>query len=86
MVEVNDAHLWFMLLSTVRYSLHRTSYAPSYAFELMQTYRSALTDEQAGQIRQEIEAELRIADRNGKTVGHACDHETWRKLAAWLRL
>jgi hypothetical protein len=83
-VQVNDRHLWFMLLSTVRYSLHRCSYAPSFAAELVQQYRSVLTDQQIQQIREEVEAELRVAERNGRYVGHECDHRTWRRLATQL--
>lgn len=85
MTEVNDTHLWFMLLSTVRYALHRCSYAPSYAAELVLGYRSALTDQQVQQIREEIETELRLAERRSQTVGHACDHVTWRQLADALK-
>lgn len=85
MVEVNDQHFWFMLLSTVRYSLHRCSYAPSFAAELVLAYRSALTEQQVQQIREEIEAELRVAERNNQHVGHECDHRTWQQLAERLR-
>lgn len=84
-VLVNDQHLWFMLLATVRYSLHRCSYAPSYAAELVLAYRGALEEQQIQQLREEIEAELRVAERNGQHVGHACDHETWRRLADSLK-
>lgn len=84
MVQVNEQDVAFMLLATVRYSLHRCSYAPSYAAELVLRYRSALTEQQLQQIRQEVETELRIAERHDSTVGHACDHETWRRFAEQL--
>jgi hypothetical protein len=84
MADVNAVHLWFMLLSTVRYSLHRCSAAPSFAAELVLQYRPHLADEQVQQIREEIETELRLAERRGQLVGHACDHETWRRLAEQL--
>jgi hypothetical protein len=79
--EVSAQDLSFMLLATVRYSLHRCSYAPSYAAELVLRYRSALTEQQAQQIREEVEKELQMAKRYHKYVGHECDHRTWRKLA-----
>lgn len=85
MMQVNEQHLWFMLLSTVRYSLHRQSTAPSTAVEMVLTYRNGLTAQQLQQIREEVETELRVAERNGQYVGHECDHKTWRGLVTALR-
>lgn len=62
-------------------SLHRCSYAPGYAVELLDAYGSALSEQQLQQVREEVEAALRVAERNGRYVGHECDDRTWRRLA-----
>lgn len=77
-VLAND--LWFMLLSTVRYSMGRCSYAPSYAVELVDRYRAHLAPEQLDQIYREVETELERHERSNSHLGHEMDHETWRRF------
>lgn len=84
-VEVLPDDLWFMLLSTVRYSFGRASYAPEYARELIHRYEDALTAGQLIQIMDEVNRELRMYESLGKTMGHEQDHKTWQTLADELK-
>lgn len=79
--------MWIMLIATVRYSLGRRSYMPSLSGELVARYSSYLTRDQLLQIASEIENELNLYSRLGKTLGDPCDEETWRNnviLIRWL--
>ncbi len=81
---VNDNDIWVMLLSTIRYSMGRMSYMPSYCVDLYHSYKKALTKEQRLQIAEEINQELKIAESHNKTLGAKYDHETWLNLAAQI--
>jgi len=69
--------LWVMLLSTIRYSLGRSTYMPGYCIDLYKDYGSFLQRSQRQQIADEIKQAIELAVSCNKTVGMKCDHETW---------
>lgn len=76
--RVNQRDLWIMLLGYVRYSMGRMSAAPSLARSLVRSYGHRLEPAQLDRIRLEVAEELASYERTGKTLGHDCDHATWR--------
>lgn len=76
--RVNPHDLWIMLLGYVRYSMGRMSSAPSHARGLVRAYGQHVEPAQLEQIRREVAEELATYERMGKTLGHDCDHKTWR--------
>ena len=74
-MEVRGQDFWFMLLTTIRHSMGRCSYAPSYAVELFHRYKQHLSAEQIEQVRGEVAAELK-----GRRLGHDIDHRTWEEF------
>jgi hypothetical protein len=76
-IEINKEDLFVLLLSTVRYSLGRMSYMPSYACELVLKYQEHLTDEQVAQIYEEVTIELESYEKANRFLGMECDHQTW---------
>lgn len=77
---VSPQDLWCMLLSTIRYSLGRATYMPSYCVDLYQKYKVSLSVQQRSQIAKEIKRELEIAALSDRTLGDKCDDDTWRGL------
>lgn len=77
--DKND--MWVLLLSTVRYSLGRSTYMTSLAPELVEKYHEYLEEFQLRQVEREIVQELRMYRRMGKKIS---DHSTWLKWAMRL--
>ena len=77
--------MWCLLLYSMRYALGRMSSSPSDVSDWIRAYRKHLDPWQVKQIAEEAEAELQICERQGKLLGHQCDHNTWTKLVADLR-
>jgi len=82
---VDNGDLWIMLLSTIRYSMGRMTYMSSLAPELVVRHAAALTCQQLRQVIEEIDGELKRAERNVDTLGMSCDHEEWKKGLANIR-
>lgn len=80
----SDNDMWILLLSTVRYSMGRQTYMSSLAWELVDTYNQALTDDQLRQIIVEIQDALTTHESLGSTLGSGIDHESWQKGVARL--
>jgi hypothetical protein len=78
-IHKND--MWTLLLSTIRYSMGRTTYMTSLAPELVLRYKDYLTPRQLSQIADEIEKEIKIYERSGRTLGDPSDHSSWKKAA-----
>ena len=76
---------WCLLLYSMRYAMGRMSSSPSDVSDWIRRYRKHLSPRQIEQIAEEVEAELRIYERQGRLLGHQCDHDTWTKLVADLR-
>ena len=75
--------MWTFLLSTVRYSLGRSTYMTSHAPELVAKYHEYLEDHQLRQVEREIVQEL----RRFRIVGgmkKLADHATWLTWAVKL--
>lgn len=72
-LDPNDA--WVFLLSTVRYSLGRSTYMTSLSTELVVKYKDHLNTDQLKQIAKEIREELERYDRVGKVLP---DANVWR--------
>lgn len=88
MAEVQNEDLWFMLLSTIRYSLGRTSYAPSYAMELTLRYRNELEPEQVKQLCDEVRDWLRrnARIRRGREHEYGYDNsDAWRQFVTIMK-
>lgn len=83
--RVGTADLWVMLLSTIRYSMGRSTYMPSYCAELYERFKKFLETHHRHQIAREIEEELRLAQSRGHYLGGHVDHITWTALAEKIR-
>lgn len=77
-MNVNKTDFWIMLLSTVRYSLGRSSYIVSECLELIEKYE--LEDSQKAQLYREIGEELDRAVRFGTFLGDETNHRIWEKI------
>ena len=77
---VTNQDLWVMLLSTIRYSLGRSTYMPDYCISLYEDYGKFLSQHQRKQILDEIKQAVELAESCNRTVGMKCDHETWLKF------
>lgn len=75
----SDNDMWILLLSTVRYSMGRQTYMSSLAWELVDTYNLALTDDQLRQVITEIQDELTRYEAMGTFLGSEIDHRSWQK-------
>lgn len=75
-MEVASVDIWLMLLSTIRYSMGRTSYIVGTCESLLTTYGQAFTASQLRQIDEEINQYLR------ETCGMPRDIiATWERIA-----
>lgn len=83
--SVDPNTMWCLLLYSMRYAMGRMSSAPSDVSDWIRRYRKHLTPQQIEQIAEEVEAELRVQERQGRRLGHDCDHKTWQKLVQDLR-
>ena len=79
LIPVDKDDMWIFLLSTIRYSFGRQTYMTSLAWELVLTYADYLSTRQLEQIVREIQEELDLASRMGKTLGARHDHDSWCK-------
>ena len=84
MTEVSKMDIWMMLLSTIRYSIGRTSYMPSMTIDLIKRYSDSLEDHQLAQIKREVEYELRIEEQHKGHMGWECDVQTWKNFVITL--
>lgn len=82
--EVTPDDMWLLLLSTIRYSLGRSSYIVSTCRILYDNYKAYLTIEQRRQIAREVDAELRRCEDRWTTLGMEVDHRTWRQLVTHI--
>lgn len=85
-VKVAPLDMWTLLLSTIRYSMGRSSYITDTAPKLVIQYASALRASQLEQIAREIEEEIAVYEKNGRTLGMQMDHDGWIRSAARIRL
>jgi len=83
--SVDPNTMWCLLLYSMRYSMGRTSSSPSDVSNWIRRYRKYLSPRQIEQIAEEIETELQIYERQGRLLGHQCDHNMWTRLVADLR-
>lgn len=84
-MEVDHKDLWMLLLSTVRYSMGRSTYMTSYAVDLVCRYEQSLQTAQLMQIAEEIEMELLRAENAGRTLGMDMDHDSWKQGVKRIR-
>ena len=77
---VSPIDMWTLLLSTIRYSLGRSTYMSSLVPELYHRYKESLTLEQRCQIRAEVCRELEMYRLRGQTMGDACDETSWQQF------
>lgn len=84
-MDVKTEDIWVMLLSTIRYSMGRRSYIVGLCGALYDRYQDALTVQQRAQIAIEIEKELELSEKLGKTLGDRMDHGTWKEMAQKIR-
>lgn len=87
-VPLND--YWILLLSTIRYSMGRSTYMPSLVSDMMRNVGLKKLDRRmVEQIRDEVSRELEARESVGRTLGWGCDHQTWRQLVddldEWLK-
>jgi len=85
MIVVQPDDFWPLVLSAVRYTLGRSSYAVGWASsDLLDRYGSHLTTDQLRQLEREIREALRFAEYDGRTLGGRCDHRAWQRAVVSL--
>ena len=80
-IQIEATDLWVLLSSTIRYSMGRQGYMPSYCAEIYHKYKDFLSIGQRRQIAEEIFEQIRLAEASGKFLGSEYDHNEWRNLA-----
>lgn len=85
-VSIAPNTLWLLLLYSMRYALGRMSSAPSDVADRIRVYSKHLEPSQVAQIANEVEEALRQCEIRGELLGQRCDHDTWSRLVADLRL
>ena len=78
--EPDSADVWVLLLSTIRYSLGRSTYMTSVCTEFYHRYKHFLTENQRSQVRKEIKQELDRATGSNQFLGMEMDHKEWQNL------
>ena len=78
LAAVTPEDLWVMLLSTIRYSLGRSSYITSWAAELAVRYEAFLRYEQLVQLADEVEGQEQLTPAH-KVYGAAMWRPPWRR-------
>ncbi len=73
-MEVFDEDLWVLILSTIRYSLGRSTYMTSYSLDLLFKYSKALSKSQLIQVEKEIIKEILRFRRTKRKIS---DHKIW---------
>ncbi len=84
-MEVAPNDLWIMAISTVRYSMGRSTYMSSMALELVIRYEKDLHVIQLHQIANEVAEALRIREESNSTLGMQMDHDAWKEWLGELR-
>jgi hypothetical protein len=88
MTEVAPRDLAWLIICSVRYSLGRMSYAPSYTAEMVLKYAGALTADERRILVEDIRRYLDFTSRVGEhsiSGGHPPDIiATWESLAKAL--
>lgn len=82
---VRNNDLWVMLLCALRYAMGRQSYITGVIPDLYDAYKSALTDHQREQVAREVEEEVALCSRLGRTLGAQMDHYGWKLFAEQIR-
>jgi hypothetical protein len=81
LAQVAPVDMWWFLLTSMRYSLGRESYAASLTADLIRRYGRYLTDQQVKQIAREIRDDLHMRE-NWKGGPLPSDIiATWQRLA-----
>ena len=78
-VEVTDAEMWTLLLSSVRYALRRRTYITALTSDIVLKHKHRLQPHQRRQIAREVHQELEAGQG-----GDDCDIRAWRALVAGL--
>jgi len=79
-IQVEYQDLWTLLLSTIRYSMGRTTYMPEYCIDLYLNYGRKLSVGCKKQIANEIKEKLLMSEMVPTILGHECDCASWKKL------
>lgn len=74
-----------MLISAVRYALGRQSYIVGVTRDFVYSNRRKLSRNCINIIIRDIEEELELCQRLGKTCGMECDEVTWMNLLEVLK-
>jgi hypothetical protein len=83
-VPIGD--FWTLLLQSARYCMGRTSYAVGECCDHVRLYSRHLLTWQVQQIADEVERQLRAAEKDGRALGMDCDHRDWTALVEWCRM
>jgi hypothetical protein len=77
-MDVSPDDMWTLLLSTVRYSLGRSTYMTAYSVGMVVKYEACLETYQLRQISKEIRDEIEQYEAAGRRIP---DYSTWRQGA-----
>lgn len=69
-----------ILICAVRYALGRMSYMVNIVCEYVASKRAELSDQCINIIIRDIEEEIEMCHKVGRTCGMACDERTWEVL------
>lgn len=84
-IHVDPFELWIFLIQSVRYSMGRSTTAPSAACDAVRRYSADLAPHQRRQILNEVAREIADCEAAGRRLGDECDHAEWTRLCTWLR-
>jgi len=73
-----------MMLHAVRYALGRMTTAPADTHSAVVCAWTAIPPYWRALIDRDVREAVEGAERLGKTVGHDCDHRTWKDLLVWI--
>jgi hypothetical protein len=83
-IEITQDDLFTVVVALVRYSLGRRSYVVGQACDLVKHYGPMLAPGELEVVRRDIAEELNRTESRNATLGDKCDHESWKRLVAWI--
>jgi len=76
-IDIPELDLFLLLSAAMRYSIGRQSYITGACHDWLIKYAPRLSSTHLNQITYELETEIALAERDGRTLGMDMDHEIW---------
>lgn len=79
-MQLDPTDAWIFILSTIRYTLGRSSYAVQESQNLFFKYKKLLEPWQVKVIFEEVIGEIELTERMNKTLGDRINHDSWKEF------